>query len=148
MARGIIRKLDELGRLTIPKEYRRAIGAKERDRLGMYVDRNILHLLKVDKDDDDFIGFARNLDELGRWTLPIELRRTLNCEIGQKMDIYVDNSDLFENTKVICISKPGCHFCNSTVNLIEVKGHSICKECAEEINEEYMHAFIRKNRLA
>jgi transcriptional pleiotropic regulator of transition state genes len=130
MARGIVRRIDELGRITIPMEYRKAIGAMEKERLGMYVENNILHLFKVD---EDFVGFARCLDELGRWTLPIEIRRTLNCDIRQKMDIYIDSSSVYENTRVICVSKSGCVWCNSTEHLFEVKGHLICNNCAAEV---------------
>lgn len=133
MARGIVRKIDELGRITIPMEYRKAIGASEKERLGMYVENDILHLFKVD---DDFVGFARYLDELGRWTLPIEIRRTLNCDIRQKMDIYIDSSSVFDNTKVICVSKCGCSWCNNTDHLMEVKGHMLCNNCANDVVDE------------
>lgn len=133
MVKGIERKIDELGRITIPKEYRAAIGADEKSKLGMYVDNGILHLFKVD---DHFIGFARNLDELGRWTLPIEIRRSLNCNVGQKMDIYMDYSDVFDNTKVICIRKLGCSWCDNTDDLIDVNGHALCGKCAAAIVSE------------
>jgi bifunctional DNA-binding transcriptional regulator/antitoxin component of YhaV-PrlF toxin-antitoxin module len=133
MSKGLERRIDELGRITIPMEYRKAIGAMEKERLGMYVESNILHLFKVD---DDFVGFARCLDELGRWTLPIEIRRTLNCDIRQKMDIYIDSSSVFDNTKVICVSKCGCSWCNNTDHLMEVKGHMLCNNCANDVVDE------------
>lgn len=141
MARGIFRKFDELGRITIPKEYRTAIGAGEKNRLGMYLDKDIIHLFLVE---DDFIGFSRNLDELGRWTVPIEVRRTLNCGEGQEMDIYVDHCEVFEGKRTICIRKIGCSWCDNTHNLIEVKGHVLCHDCAIDVADEIYRKKIVK----
>ena len=38
-AMGIVRRLDDLGRLVIPKEIRRALGWEEGDPLELYFDR-------------------------------------------------------------------------------------------------------------
>lgn len=35
-ATGIVRKIDDLGRIVIPKEIRRSVGIKERDALELY----------------------------------------------------------------------------------------------------------------
>jgi bifunctional DNA-binding transcriptional regulator/antitoxin component of YhaV-PrlF toxin-antitoxin module len=140
MAKGIERKIDELGRITIPKQMRTALGAGEKVKLGMYVKNNILYLFVAN---DDFVGFARNLDELGRWTIPIETRRSLNCSEGQIMDIYVELSDVFENVKTICISKPGCSWCDSSNNIINIKGHMLCGKCAANVIDE-----VNKKMLA
>ncbi len=133
MAKGIVRKIDELGRLTIPMELRKAIEAGKRQSLGMYMENGILFLFKVDS---DFKGFTRDLDELGRWTLPSEIRNMLSCEPRQKMDMYIENSHEYEHTKVICIRKIGCTICSNIDNVIEVKGHMFCDECATEIKDE------------
>ncbi len=133
MAKGIQRKIDELGSITIPKEIRKAMGIKEKDRLGMCFDKDIIQLFVVGS---DFVGYSRCLDDLGRWTVPIEIRRTLNCSERQWMDIYVDDSEVFEDTKMICIQKVGCSWCESSSDLIEVNGHVLCEKCAIEVAKE------------
>lgn len=35
---GVVRKLDELGRITLPMELRRSLGLKEKDALQIFVD--------------------------------------------------------------------------------------------------------------
>ncbi len=130
MAKGIERRIDELGRITIPMEYRRAVGVEDKGRLGMYVENNVLYLFKVD---DSFVGFARNVDELGRWTLPIEIRRSLSCNVGQVMDICIESSKIYEGTKEICIRKSGCSWCDNAEVMLEVDGHAICHKCAESV---------------
>lgn len=62
---GIIRKIDELGRIVLPVELRRSLGIKERDPLEIYVrdDQIILRKSSVtcvfcgsEEDVSDFMG--------------------------------------------------------------------------------------------
>lgn len=54
-ATGIVRRLDDLGRWTIPKEIRRELGLKEGDPLELYFDREnkTIVLKKYEVKDDD-----------------------------------------------------------------------------------------------
>ena len=127
MARGIVRHLDELGRITLPIEYRKTLGINENDPVGMFTDGTVIHLVKADK---SFKGILRNLDQLGRYTLPIEVRRTLNFTENQKVDIYINYPD------EICIQKEGCSFCCRTEKIKIFKGVPVCKKCAEELSDQ------------
>ena len=40
-------------------------------------------------------GIVRKIDELGRVTLPIEIRRTLDIEERDPIEIFVENSNKF-----------------------------------------------------
>ena len=62
-ATGITKKIDELGRLGIPKEVRRAIGVKEGDELRFEIEGNKLILSKVGSY-CLFCGSADDLTEL------------------------------------------------------------------------------------
>lgn len=46
---GMSRKVDELGRIVIPKEIRNKFDIKTNDRLGIYVENGIISLVKDDK---------------------------------------------------------------------------------------------------
>lgn len=46
---GIIRKVDELGRIVIPKEVRKSKDIKEKDELEFFIDGNKILLKKTDK---------------------------------------------------------------------------------------------------
>lgn len=39
-------------------------------------------------------GIVRKVDELGRVVIPIELRRTLDIHVKDKMEIYVDDDQI------------------------------------------------------
>ena len=75
-------------------------------------------------------GIVRKVDELGRIVLPIELRRTLNIEIKDSLEIYVDN-------EFILLKKyePACVFCGNAEGVITINGKNICKNCIEELKK-------------
>lgn len=73
-------------------------------------------------------GVVRKLDNLGRIVLPIELRRTLEFEVADPLEIYVDG-------ELIILKKyhPACIFCGEAQDVINYKGKKICKKCVEEL---------------
>jgi len=75
-------------------------------------------------------GIIRQVDELGRVVIPIELRRTLT--IGEKDDL-----EIFTEGDFIILKKhePKCIFCGESKSLIQFKGKLICKGCIEYIKE-------------
>ena len=59
---GIVRKLDELGRITLPIELRRNLNVNERDPLEIFVDDDKIILKKYDPS-DIFTGEMEDLVE-------------------------------------------------------------------------------------
>lgn len=75
-------------------------------------------------------GIVRKVDELGRIVLPIELRRTLNIDIKDSIEIYVDNSSI-----VLKKYEPTCVFCGEANDVISYKDKNVCKSCLEEMKD-------------
>ena len=73
-------------------------------------------------------GIVRKVDELGRIVLPIELRRTLNIEVKDALEIYV-----YDNTIMLKKYEPACVFCGSADGVVDFKGKNICEHCIKEI---------------
>ena len=73
-------------------------------------------------------GIVRRLDELGRITLPIELRR--NLDIGEKdpVEIYVS-----EDMIILKKHAPSDTFTGATEDLIEFHGKMVSKKSIEEL---------------
>lgn len=69
-------------------------------------------------------GIVRKVDELGRIVLPVELRRTLNIEVRDPIEIFVN-----EDTILLKKYAPACILCGETDDLIEYRGKKICREC-------------------
>lgn len=75
-------------------------------------------------------GIVRKVDELGRVVLPIELRRTLNIDIKDPLEIFVEG-DLIILKKY----EPACIFCGEATNVENFRGKNVCKSCANELGE-------------
>ncbi|NWL89604.1 AbrB family transcriptional regulator [Paenibacillus sp. 79R4] len=73
-------------------------------------------------------GIVRNVDELGRVVIPVELRKTLG--IGEK-----DPLEIFTNGDQIILRKyaPGCVLTGETEDLITFKGKLVSKAAIREM---------------
>ena len=68
-------------------------------------------------------GVVRKLDELGRITLPIELRRSLDLDVKDGLEISVqDNCIILRKAETADI------FNGSTEDLVEFEGRKVAKE--------------------
>ncbi|MBP3520140.1 MAG: AbrB/MazE/SpoVT family DNA-binding domain-containing protein [Oscillospiraceae bacterium] len=75
-------------------------------------------------------GIVRKVDELGRIVLPIELRRTLNIDERDSLEIYVDG-----NSVILRKYQPSCVFCDDAADVISYKGKNICRKCLAELEK-------------
>ena len=76
-------------------------------------------------------GIVRKVDELGRIVLPIELRRTLDIEVKDALEIYVDGAQI-----ILKKYEPACIFCGNAKDIINFKGKNICHECKAEMSSK------------
>lgn len=74
-------------------------------------------------------GIIRKVDELGRIVLPIELRRTLDIEVRDEMEIYIDDDKI-----VLQKYEPTCIFCGSSRGLVTFNGKNVCQDCVEKLS--------------
>lgn len=75
------------------------------------------------------IGIVRKVDELGRIVLPIELRRTLDIEVKDSLEIYVDGSQI-----ILKKYEPACIFCGNAKDIVTYKGKNVCRKCLSELS--------------
>ena len=74
------------------------------------------------------IGIVRTVDDLGRVTLPIELRRTLEIAEKDSLEIFVDGDSI-----VLKKYEPACIFCGNAQDVSTYKGKNICHDCITEL---------------
>ena len=81
-ATGIVRRIDDLGRVVIPKEIRRSMGIKEGDPLEMFIDTESGGLVLVayhSEASDKINAIAENLNTVGatpeHWKIAEELKK-------------------------------------------------------------------------
>ncbi|MBS4025844.1 MAG: AbrB/MazE/SpoVT family DNA-binding domain-containing protein [Clostridia bacterium] len=70
------------------------------------------------------IGIVRALDQMGRITLPEELRNHFNINHDDEVEIYTEDESI-----VLMKYSPVCLICGSAVDLVELKDNYVCREC-------------------
>lgn len=75
-------------------------------------------------------GIVRKVDNLGRIVIPIELRRTLDIEIKDALEIYVEGEQI-----ILKKYEPACIFCGNARDTVNYKGKNICKKCLAELKK-------------
>jgi len=83
---------------------------------------------------EDFImratGYVRKLDSLGRIVLPKSLRKELNINEGDDIEMYVDDDGNVVLDKYV----PRCVFCDQAKdNVINFKGKIVCHDCLKDM---------------
>lgn len=75
-------------------------------------------------------GVTRKVDALGRVVLPIEVRRTLGIDVGDLVDVAVE-----EGHVVLRKVQRGCTFCGSTEALRDYADRLVCEACIGRLAE-------------
>jgi transcriptional pleiotropic regulator of transition state genes len=69
-------------------------------------------------------GMTRPIDQLGRVTLPVELRNTLDLKEDDRVEIFVDGEMI-----ILKKYRRGCICCNSFDELTTVGSVTLCHGC-------------------
>lgn len=75
-------------------------------------------------------GIVRQVDDLGRIVLPIELRRIMDIKIKDPLEIYVENDSI-----ILKKYQAGCVFCGNA-QVVNYKGKNICPDCIREMYDK------------
>lgn len=124
--RGIVRKLDYLGRVTIPIEYRKQLGYEDKQGIDLHIVGNSMLLKK---------GVGRCLDELGRYTIPAEVRRGLKIGDEELVDMWIEDDGIrIKKASLQCV------ICGSEdeEQLMDVEGVFICEDCGCKVVDKFM----------
>lgn len=74
------------------------------------------------------IGVVRQVDQLGRIVIPMELRRTLGIVEKDSLEIYTEGDQI-----ILKKYEPSCIFCNEAKDVINYRGKNICKRCLDDM---------------
>ena len=77
-------------------------------------------------------GVVRKVDELGRLVLPIEIRKVLDIQQKDAIEIFTD-----ENKIILQKYQPACIFCNNVDNIVYFNGKRVCAECVEKLKTQF-----------
>lgn len=75
-------------------------------------------------------GIVREVDKLGRIVLPAELRRVLQIETNDSLEIFTE-----ENKIILRKYQPACIFCGNATDVISYKDRNVCPACIENLTK-------------
>ncbi len=77
-------------------------------------------------------GIVRTVDSVGRFVIPMELRRTMNIvDAEDALEVFVEDDKI-----VLRKYSPSCIFCKNLDDVIEYEDHKICKACIAKLAEQ------------
>lgn len=76
-------------------------------------------------------GIVRKVDNLGRVVIPIELRRNLDIDIKDALEIFVEDDQI-----ILKKYAPACIFCGQAKDVKPFKGKNICPTCRGQLKSE------------
>lgn len=74
------------------------------------------------------IGIVRQVDELGRVVLPVELRRTLEIHHKDSLEIFVNGTDI-----ILRKYEPACVFCGDAADVERFRNRNVCHHCLRDL---------------
>lgn len=73
-------------------------------------------------------GVGRKVDDLGRFVLPAELRRSFDIREGDVLDISTDDDRI-----ILAKRRNACTFCGAHEPLRAFREHQVCTLCLTEL---------------
>lgn len=128
-ATGIVRKIDDLGRIVIPKEVRRTLGLEANSPAEMYLSDGASGVV-IEKatGSASSVGVVRNVDDLGRLVVPMEMRVVLNIRAKDSLEVFIDGNKII--LRRYC---PGCIFNGDMDDTIEYRGYNVSRKAIKEL---------------
>ena len=73
-------------------------------------------------------GMVRKVDELGRVVLPAEIRKSMDINIRDSLEIFTDGGRI-----VLQKYQPACIFCGDADEVVFFGDKRICRACLEKL---------------
>jgi transcriptional pleiotropic regulator of transition state genes len=77
-------------------------------------------------------GIVRQVDELGRIVLPIEIRKVLDINVKDPIEIFTDDDKI-----ILRKYSPSCVFCGNADDVVYFQSKRICTHCLEKIKNQF-----------
>ena len=75
-------------------------------------------------------GILRNIDELGRIVLPKELRRALDINERDALEIFTEQDSI-----ILKKYQPSCIFCENVDDVVLFHNKRVCRKCMDAMKE-------------
>lgn len=125
---GIVRHVDNLDRIVIPKELCKTLGIEPKGALEIFVNDTQIILQKHEAAAGKTTGIVRRVDTLDRIVIPKEICKKLGIEPKDALEIFVDETKI-----VLGKYEPACIFCKEVQGTVMYKKKLICEKCIQTL---------------
>lgn len=105
-ATGIVRRIDDLGRIVIPKEIRRNIGLREGEAMELFLEDNCVCFKKYSPSEEDLaISCHKYISTMGNYIRTINFINGTTVVLftnGEIATVKKDNADDFDMNIALC----------------------------------------------
>ena len=133
--RGLPRKIDKLGRVCLPAQFRKVLDWELDSYVEFFAGVDRIFIYKFDDKNKKVSGMPkgliRRIDHLGRATIPHEFRYALGLKIKDTIEVFSEDDRIY-----ICKFNDKCVFCSAENVEHEFRGQFICSSCMEELNRK------------
>ena len=126
---GIVRHVDNLDRIVIPKELCKTMGIEPKGALEIFIDDTHIILQKHEENNVKTTGIVRRVDNLDRIVIPKEICKKLGIEPKDALEIFVDETKI-----VLGKYEPACIFCQEVQDTVMYKKKLICEKCIRTLS--------------
>ncbi len=132
---GIVRKVDTLDRIVIPKELCRTLEIGLREPIEIFLEDGLIVIkkhtvAKISASNKGGIGIVRRIDSLDRIVIPKEICRVVGIVPRDSLEIFVEDDKI-----ILSKYEPHCIFCQEVRDVISFKQKLICKNCLKELKK-------------
>ena len=132
---GIVRHVDNLDRIVIPKELCRTLGIEPKSALEIFIEDSRIVLKKHDLAEHTSkkrgnLGIIRHVDGLDRIVIPKEICKMLGIEPKDALEIFVEDTKL-----ILGKYEPACIFCGEAHDVHTYQRKLVCAKCIEAISK-------------
>lgn len=75
-------------------------------------------------------GIVREIDQLGRFVIPKEIRNNLGIESYDPLEIFIEGDRI-----ILKKYAPACIFCNEVDNVVTYHNKLICHDCLKALSD-------------
>jgi AbrB family transcriptional regulator (stage V sporulation protein T) len=116
-ATGIVKRIDDVGRVAIPKEIRRTLRIREGDPLEIFTEGNMVCFKKYETDEEEFAQkCAKWVQEAKNYILSVNFMDNttyvmfMHCGAVKNVSVKFNTRDKFDMNVAICYAAEKCGF--------------------------------------
>lgn len=77
-------------------------------------------------------GMVRKIDDLGRIVLPAEIRKVLDIQLRDSVEIFTEGEQI-----ILQKYRPSCIFCNRVDQVVYFQEKRVCTECIAKLKSQF-----------